>query len=235
MRIPLWLKIAWTAWVICWAPIYWEQYGAQNFLFFCDVGNLVITLALWSESVLLLSWQAVSLLIFQSLFTIDLASAWLSGRHWIGGTEFMFDPHLPPLVRAFSLFHVVTPVVLLWAVWRLGYDARALRVATVVCWILVPINYFWRPEHNVNWARGIFFMQQRAVPGWIYLMAYLVLVPAVVYYPTHLGLMWWTRRRNQLRIGRLLQSQRERKVRRLKSERQPPKPSTFSTIECLVA
>jgi hypothetical protein len=95
MRIPLWLKIAWTVWVICWAPIYWKQYGAQNFLFFCDLGNLIITLALWSESALLFSWQAVSLLVFQSFFTIDLASAWLSDHHWIGGTEFMFDPHLP--------------------------------------------------------------------------------------------------------------------------------------------
>jgi hypothetical protein len=195
MRVPLWLKIAWTAWVICWAPIYWKHYGAQNFLFFCDLGNLIITLALWGESALLFSWQAVSLLVFQSLFTIDLAGAWLSGHHWIGGTEFMFDPHLPLLVRTLSLFHVVTPLLLLWAVGRLGYDARALKVATISCWVLVPINYFWRPEHNVNWARGIFFMQQHIVPGWIYLIAYLVLVPAVVYYPTHLGLMWWTRRR----------------------------------------
>jgi hypothetical protein len=60
---------------------------------------------------------------------------------------------------------------------------------------VVPINYFWRPEHNVNWARGIFFVQQKAVPGWLYLLAYLVLVPAVVYYPTHLLLEWWSRRR----------------------------------------
>jgi len=195
MRVPLWLKIAWTVWVICWAPIYWRQYGAQNFLFFCDLGNLIVMLALWSESALLFSWQAVSLLVFQSLFTIDLAGTWLSGHHWIGGTEFMFDPHLPLFVRALSLFHVVTPVLLLWAVWRLSYDERAWKVATLACWILVPINHFWRPEHNVNWARGIFFVQQRAMPGWAYLMAYLVLVPAVVYYPTHLGLMWWTRHR----------------------------------------
>jgi hypothetical protein len=194
MRIPLWLKIGWTFWVVCWIPIYWKQYGAQNFLFFCDLGNLVIAVALWSESVLLFSWQAVSLLVFQCLFTIDLVGAWVSGHHPIGGTEFMFDPHLPVFVRALSLFHVVTPVLLLWAIWKLGYDARAWKLATVACWVLVPINYFWRPEHNVNWARGISFIQQQAMPGWVYLMAYLLLVPAVVYYPTHLGLMWWSRR-----------------------------------------
>jgi hypothetical protein len=195
MRVPLWLKVAWSVWVFCWAPIYWRQYGGQNFLFFCDVGNVIIALALWSESALLFSWQAVSLLVFQSLFTVDLAGACLTGRHLIGGTDFMFDPHLPSLVRALSLFHVVTPVVLLWAVRRLGYDPRAWKLATVACWVLVPINYCWRPEHNVNWARGIFFIQQQAMPGWLYLMAYLLLVPAVVYYPTHLGLMWWSGRR----------------------------------------
>jgi hypothetical protein len=97
-----------------------EAVCAQNFLFFCDLGNLIITLALGSESALLFSWQAVSLIVFQSLFTIDLASAWLSDHHWIGGTEFMFDPHLPLLVRVLSLFHMVTPVILVWAVWRLG-------------------------------------------------------------------------------------------------------------------
>lgn len=191
MRVPLWIKIAWTLWVVCWAPIYWKQYGAQNFLFFCDLGNLIIVAALWSESALLFSWQAVSLLVFQSLFTIDVFGAWLSGHHLVGGTEFMFDPHLPLLVRTLSLFHVVTPVILLWAAWRLGYDPRGWKLATFECWVLVPINYFWRPEHNVNWARGIFFVQQQLMPGWVYLIAYLVLVPLVVYYPSHLVLMWW--------------------------------------------
>lgn len=194
MRVPLWLKIGWTVWVFLWIPIYWKQYGLQNFLFFCDLGNLALAVALWAESALLFSWQAVSLLFFQTLFTLDLVGTWISGRHPIGGTEFMFDPHLPLLVRALSLFHVVTPVLLLWAIWRLGYDARGWKLQTLTCWIVVPINCFWRPEHNVNWARGIFFVQQKTLPGWLYLLAYLVLVPAVVYYPTHLLLGWWSRR-----------------------------------------
>ena len=186
MRLPLWLKVGWTVCVLFWVPIYWKQYGPQNFLYFCDLGNLFITAALWSEGALLFSWQAVSLLLFQSLFTIDLAGAFLSGHHLVGGTEFMFDPHLPLFVRLLSLFHVVTPPLLLWALWRLGYDSRAFRLQTLTCWIVVPINYFWRPEHNVNWARGIFFAEQHSIPGPLYLAAYLLLVPAVIYYPTHL-------------------------------------------------
>ncbi|PYV61230.1 MAG: hypothetical protein DMG95_12690, partial [Acidobacteria bacterium] len=74
-RIPLWLKIAWTAWIVLWAPVYWKQYGAQNFLFFCDIGNFLIALGLWLESSLIFSWQAVGLLVVQSLYTVDLLGA----------------------------------------------------------------------------------------------------------------------------------------------------------------
>ena len=55
MRVPLWLKIGWTVWVIAWVPFYWTQYGLQNFLFFCDLGNLFLMLALWLESPLIFS------------------------------------------------------------------------------------------------------------------------------------------------------------------------------------
>ena len=55
MRLPLWLKIAWTVWLIAWAPLYWRYYGAQNFLYFCDIGNVLIGIGLWLESALIFS------------------------------------------------------------------------------------------------------------------------------------------------------------------------------------
>jgi len=68
MRLPLWLKVVWTVCVIVWIPLYWRQYGPQNFLFFCDLGNLFIAAGLWLESALIFSWQACGLLLFQTLF-----------------------------------------------------------------------------------------------------------------------------------------------------------------------
>ena len=194
MRIPLWLKVVWTACVIAWIPLYWRQYGPQNFLFFCDLGNFFIAAALWLESPLLFSWQATGLLLFQSLFTIDLATALVSGRHLIGGTEFMFDTHVPLGIRLLSLFHVVTPPLLLWGIRRLGYDRRGWKYQTLTTWIVVPINYFWRPEYDVNWARGPFFHEQQTMPGLLYLLGYLIVMPAVVYFPTHRFLLWLTER-----------------------------------------
>lgn len=194
MRVPLWLKIAWTLWLIAWAPLYWKQYGLQNFLFFCDLGNLLIGLGLWLESPLIISWQACGLLLFQSLYVVDLFGAVLTGRHFIGGTEYMFDAGIPLAIRLLSLFHVVTPPLLLWLIWRLGYDRRGWKWQTVTAWIVVPINYSWRPELDVNWARGPFFREQHVVPGLVYLLGYLVVVPLFVYFSTHLFLAWLSRR-----------------------------------------
>ncbi len=194
MRIPLWLKIGWTLWLLVWIPIYWRQYGSQNFLYFCDVGNVLIGVGLWWESALVFSWVACGLLVFQTLYTVDLAGALLFGWHFIGGTEYMFDPGLSLLIRLLSLFHVVTPPLLLWAIWRLGYDERGWKFQTVMAWIVVPVNHFWRPQMDVNWARGLFFREQHAIPHLFYLLGYLIVVPACIYFPSHLFLRWLSRR-----------------------------------------
>jgi hypothetical protein len=78
----------------------------------------------------------------------------------------------------------------------MGYDKRGLWFQVVTACVLVPVNYWWRPQFDVNWARGPFFREQHLVPGWIYVMAYLVVVSCFVYWPTHLALERWMRRRN---------------------------------------
>ena len=191
MPLPLWLKIGWTVWLLVWTPLYWRQYGAQNFLYFCDIGNILIGIGLWLESALIVSWVACGVLLFQSLYTIDLLGTLLTGHHLIGGTKYMFDPHLSLAIRLLSLFHIVTPPLLLWAIGRSGYDPRGWKLQTLMTWIVIPINYFWRPEQDVNWARGLFYREQHVVPGIVYLLAYLVSVPLLVYFPTHLLLARW--------------------------------------------
>jgi hypothetical protein len=188
--IPLALKITWTAFVLVWAPVYGRQYGAQNFLYYCDLGNLFILVGLWLESSLILSWQAVGLLMVQTLYVLDLLGALASGRHFLGGTEYMFDPAIPLPVRALGLYHVVVPVLLLWVVRRLGYDRSAWKWQTAFMAIVAPINFFWRPEYNVNLVRGIGH-QQHAMPAWLYFIGYLIVVPTVIYWPTHLALKRW--------------------------------------------
>jgi hypothetical protein len=199
-RIPLWLKVAWTAWLVVWAPTYWRQYGAQNFLFFCDLGNFLIAAGLWLESRCILSWQAVGLLVFQTLYSLDLLGTVLLGHHFIGGTEYMFDQKIPLLVRLLGLYHLVVPALLLWTVNCVGYDTSAWKWQTLTAWVVVPINFFWRPQYNVNWARGLGH-EQHLVPPWVYLAGYLIVVPALVYWPTNLALRRWTSERRSVGGG----------------------------------
>ena len=193
MGLPLWLKIAWTAWLAAWAPAYWRQYGVQNFLFFCDIGNVLIGIGLWLESALIFSWVACGVLLIQTLYAIDLAGTLLTGHHLIGGTEYMFDPALPLWIRLLSLFHIATPPLVLWVTWHLGYDPRGWKLQTLTAWVVVPINFFWRPDHDVNWARGLFFHEQHTMPPLLYLLGYLIVAPCFIYFPTHVFLAWLTR------------------------------------------
>src|SRR5262249_50743673 len=160
------------AWILVWAPVYWKQYGAQNFLFFCDIGNILIAMGLWLESSLIISWQSVSLLMVQTLYSLDLVGAFLFRRHFVGGTECMVDRAIPLPVRIMGLYHLVVPPLLLWAVRRLGYDRRALKTQALTACLVIPICHMWRPEFNVNWARGIGH-EQNVMPGWLYVIGYL--------------------------------------------------------------
>ena len=100
----------------------------------------------------------------------------------------MFDPHIPMSIRLLSLFHLATPPLLVWAISRLGYDPRGWKLQTITTCIVVPINSFWHPELDINWARGLFFLEQHFIPGWVYLLLYLLVAPLLIYYPTHLFL-----------------------------------------------
>jgi hypothetical protein len=190
--VPYWLKLGWTAWLAVWAPLYWHHYGPQNFLWFCDIANVLIGIALWLESPLLFSMQALSILVVQVLYTLDLAGRLVLGRHLVGGTEYMFDPATPLLVRGLSLFHVATPPVLVWAIRRLGYDRRALAWQTAVALVVLPVSFLaFGPSRDLNWAWGPWDRPQRWMDPWAWFGLCLVGFPLLLYLPTHLALRRW--------------------------------------------
>jgi len=59
---------------------------------------------------------------------------------------------------------VAAPPPLLWAIWRLGYDRRGWLYQTLTAWVVVPVNYFWHPQFDANWARGPFFRESCTFP-----------------------------------------------------------------------
>ena len=186
-RLPLWLKIGWTAWVAAWAPIYADHRGPENFLWFCDLAVFLMALGLWLESPLILSWQAVSVFVVQVLFIVDVAGRLLLGFHPIGGTEFIFQEIDPIGIRLLSVsLHVLTPPVLLYGLWKLGYDRRALAWQIVAAAAILVASYLVDPARNLNWSRGPFGRPQAVVAPGIYLLVAVVGYTLLLYLPAHL-------------------------------------------------
>ena len=152
-RIPLWVKLPYTAFVAVVVPYYWITYTPWNFLYFCDIALLVTLPALWFENAFLASTQAVGILLPQMVWVIDFLARAVAGVHVTGMTGYMFDSKLPLFVRALSSFHGWLPFLLIWMVARLGYDRRALRVQSVVAVVVILVCYLVGPAPPPDLAR----------------------------------------------------------------------------------
>lgn len=194
-RLPLAVKLAYTVWFAAWVPTYWVSEGPANFLWLCDLANFVVLAALWAESALLFSAQAVSVLIIQAAWWLDFFGRWATGVHLVHGTEYMFDPAEPTVIKALSLFHLWMPPLLLWAIRRLGYDRRAWALQTGVLWLVLPLSFLADPARNLNWLWAPFGVPQTLMPPPAYLAFCLLAYPLVLYWPTHRLLLAWSRRR----------------------------------------
>lgn len=184
--IPLWLKIAYTILVCVIIPVYWVKYGPANFLWFSDIALLLTVPALWLENSLLAGMMAVSVALLEVAWNIDFLGRLITGRNLFGLSKYMFNQSIPLWVRALSLFHVILPPLLLWMVYRLGYDERAFIAQTVLAWIILPLSYLVaKPSENVNWVRG-FDEPQTRMSAPAYLALLMIGFPLFIYLPTHL-------------------------------------------------
>jgi hypothetical protein len=184
--MPLWIKISYTLFICILVPVYWKQYGPGNFLWFSDLALFVTAAALWLESSLLASMMALSVVVLESIWIIDFLIGLIAGSSVIGLSAYMFDSKIPLWIRALSLFHIVLPLLLVWLLYRLGYDRRALLAQTLLAWIVLPLSYFLtKPADNVNWVYGLGGGTQKWMPAPLYLVLLMIAFPLVLYLPTH--------------------------------------------------
>src|SRR5438093_13487253 len=106
-------------------PIYWREYGLANFLWFSDLALLALVPALWMENALLVRMQAVSVVFFEAVWNIDFFVQLATGKSLIGLSAYMLDSKTALFIRGLSCFHMVLPLLLLWLLYRMGYDRRA--------------------------------------------------------------------------------------------------------------
>ena len=199
-RIPRWVKLAYTVFVAILVPWYWVTYTPWNFLYFCDIALLVTGVAIWIESPLLVSMQAVAITLPQMLWVVDLLCRLVAGVHVTGVTNYMFESSIPLLLRGLSLFHGWLPFVLLWLLSRLGYERRALTLQAPGAVIVLLISYLLAPAppppaSHPNWAVNINYVYglddkhpQTWMPPPLWLLLVMAFNVIALYAPTHVVL-----------------------------------------------
>jgi hypothetical protein len=196
-KIPLVAKLVVTVFLAVLVPVYLHTYGPTNFLWFCDAALILTVTGMWLESPLLISMCAVGILLPQCLWLADFGCH-LLGFHFLNLTSYMFDHQIPLFTRGLSLFHGWLPFLLVWLLFRIGYDKKALFWWTVLAATLVLVCYLFMPPAGVHWANPNIPININYVDGfnnqqpqhWINQNLYVVLLFSVLwlvaFLPTHL-------------------------------------------------
>lgn len=127
--------------------------------------------------------MAIGVLPLELAWTLDF----LFGSRLFGMASYMFDPELPLFLRAFSLYHTVMPVIMIFLLRRLGYDRRALIMQTLLIWVVLPVTYLLTdPTDNINLVFGPGREAQTALHPLLYLSLEMIVLPVVICLPMHL-------------------------------------------------
>lgn len=198
--IPFWLKLIYTAYMAVLVPTYWHHYGPANFLYFCDLALFFTLAAVWTEHPLLASMPAIGILVPQLVWMVDFLCG-LVGYFPVGMTAYMFDGQKPLYLRGLSTFHFWLPLLLVWMVWRLGYDHWAFWLWTLVSCVVLWICYNHMPPpspHNdQNMAANINYVfgpDDKLPQTWMaphyWFAALMIGLPLFAYLPSHFLLSW---------------------------------------------
>jgi len=179
------LRLAAAVWLVLFIAVYGWAYGAANFIRLCDVAVILSCLGILSGSALLVSSQAVSSLVVDLAWDLDLLWRLLFGRHLIGGTEYMWDARYPLWVRLMSLFHVAWPPLLITVLRRLGYDLRGFALQCGIAAAVLVASRFVLPGENLNFAHRDPFFHRAWGPAPVHLALTFAVLVGAVYWPTH--------------------------------------------------
>jgi hypothetical protein len=177
-------------------PVYWKNYGPTNFLYFCDISLFLTLWTVWTENPLPAGMAAVGITLPQMLWVADFVAA-LFGLQLTGMTAYMFDAGKSLFLRGLSLFHGWLPFLLLYLVYRLGYDRRSLPAWTVLAWVLMLVCYFLMPAPpapadnpnlpvNIDYVYGLSDAEaQHWMPPLAWLAFMMIALPLLFFLPTH--------------------------------------------------
>jgi hypothetical protein len=196
--------------------LYLKYFGWPTLLWFCCLANIYVLIGCATQRALWFSLAAVSTLAVQSIYAVDFVVACIAHASPTGATSYMFDPARPLAIRVLSLFHVWMPLLLLYALSKLGYDRRAFWIQTAVALCILPMCYYgfdpsvrtndtvmphvlglpFDRDFNINWVHAFYDRPEPDLERrrfWTVLLGY----PLAVHLPTHLllSLRPWSRAR----------------------------------------
>ncbi len=193
-RVPLALKLAYTAFMAVLIPVYWAYYGPTNFLYFCDLALILTLVGIWREDALLVSMCAVGVLAPQVIWVVDFLAGAI-GMPLTGMTAYMFKTENSLFLRGLSLFHGWLPFLLVYLVWRLGYDRRAWAAWSALAVVVLLVCFFLMPAPmsdpglmpvNINYVWGMSDHQAQSwMPAWAWFLTLLAGIPLVLCGATH--------------------------------------------------
>jgi hypothetical protein len=173
-------------WLAAWFTIYWQAWGLENFLHVCNLAIILTCVAIWRNNSLLLASQAVSSIFSDVLWDLDVSWNFFSGHHLFGGTEYMWDAHYALWIRLISLYHFLWPILLLWALKRVGYDRRGLALQAGIGAAAILASRLANPALNLNFAFTDPIFHRSLGPAPVHLAIIWIALAGVVYVPTHL-------------------------------------------------
>jgi len=185
-KLPVWIRWVALVWLAFWSIVYWRSWGPLNFLHFCDITEILACIGFAADSALLISSQAVASLLVDAAWALDAGWTVVFGHHLIGGTEYLFDPSHALWVRLLSLFHIVLPVLLLWAVHRLGYDRRGFPLQLAIALPAFIASRLAPAAQNLNYAYIDPFFHRSWGPAPVHIVVIFLFMLFAVYLPTHL-------------------------------------------------
>jgi hypothetical protein len=196
-RIPLWIKVVLTSFMAVLIPVYTYRWGPSNFLWFCDVALIVTLIGVWRESPRLISMQAVAIVLPQMLWISDFVGRIVAGVHINGSTAYMFNAENDLFARFLSLFHFWMPLLLIYLVWRVGFDRKAIRYQVVLCWAVLITCFLVLPHpavvegaENVNKIWGWSDPYQTVMSKELWLGCVMLIYPIAIYLPSHFLFRW---------------------------------------------
>lgn len=175
-------KTRYLSGILClfwWAliAVYWISVSDPfHLLWMCDLTLLITGIGIVIKSPALLSSQIVGTLPIQIAWNIDFWLRLISGTKIFGFTDYMFSPAHPAEVKVLSLFHIFLPVILVFSLIRFGYNANGWKLQALITAAAYLVSYVTtNPSADANWVLGPFWREQKILPGWLWLIIWLLL------------------------------------------------------------